>query len=280
VVGGHYAAGRLGELEAFVLSLTRRGVLSYLDLSVSGSGIISGQRLFDRFDDHLKDLRIEQLPTRFVAVATELATGHEVWLRRGRLTDALRASSAIPGIVQPVRWNGTWLIDGCLVNPTPVSVCRALGATTVIAVNVVGEIGWGGMLVDHEWEGTEAEPPIADPPPLTRWNGRAAFQLLHRQLFGSRQDAAPGITSVILNAFSIFHDRVARARLMGDPPDLLISPDVAGIGVFEFHRAEELIARGEAAAQPHLAAIERYLKARPRRSMESSSRQALAAGSV
>jgi NTE family protein len=85
---------------------------------------------------------------------------------------------------------------------------------------------------------------------------------------------------VILNAFSIFHDRVARARLMGDPPDLLISPDVAGIGVFEFHRAEELIAIGEAAAQPHLAAFERYLRARLRRTKELPSRQALAAGSV
>ena len=259
IVGGHYAANRMDELELFVRPLTRRGVFSYLDLSVSGSGLIAGQRLFNRFDDHLKDLLIEELPTRFVAIATELASGHEVWLRRGRLTDAVRASSAIPGIVRPVRWNGRWLIDGCLVNPIPVSVCRALGAGMVIAVNLIGEFGRGGILVDENWDRPEVEPPVEEQVPITRWNGQAALQLLHRQLFGHRQVAAPGITSVILNSFSIFHDRIARARLMGDPPDLLISPDLSGIGVFDFHRAETMIASGEAAVQPHLAMIERYV---------------------
>jgi NTE family protein len=259
IVGGHYAAGRLDELEEFVRPLTRRRVFTYLDLSVSGSGLITGQRLFNRFDDHLKDLLIEDLPTRFVAIATELATGHEVWLRRGRVTDAVRASSAIPGIVRPVRWNGRWLIDGCLVNPIPVSVCRALGARMVIAVNLVGEFGRGGILVDDNWDSVGVEPVTEETVPLTRWNGHAALQLLHRQVFGQRQNAAPGITSVILNSFSIFHDRIARARLMGDPPDLLISPDLAGIGVFDFHRAESLIASGEAAVEPHLATIERFV---------------------
>jgi len=261
IVGGHYAAGRLDRLEDFAQSLTRRRVFSFLDLSVSGSGLIAGQRLFDRFDDHLKGLTIEELPVRFAAIATDLANGHEIWLRRGSVTDAVRASSAIPGIVRPVSLNGRWLIDGCLVNPIPVSVCRALGARTVVAVNLTSEFGRGSILIDDEVETDEPVPIVEEVPPITRWNGQGALQLLHRQLFGHRQDAAPGITSVILNSFSIFHDRIARARLMGDPPDLLIAPDLAEIGVLDFHRCEEMIARGEAAITPHLPVIERNVNA-------------------
>jgi NTE family protein len=257
IAGSHYAAGRLDVLEDFALSLTRRKVFSFLDLTVSGSGLITGQRLFDRFDDHLSGLRIEDLPVRFAAIATELSSGHEIWLRKGCVTDAVRASSAIPGIVRPVKLNGRWLIDGCLVNPIPVSVCRALGATTVIAVNLTSEFGRGGILVDDGGEVLESHV-VEEAAPITRWNGHGALQLLHRQLFGHRQEAAPGITSVILKSFSIFHDRIARARLMGDPPDLLITPDLGEIGVLDFHRAEEMIARGRAALEPHLKTIERY----------------------
>ena len=261
IVGGHYAAGRLDELEAFARTLTRRGVFGYLDLSVSGSGLIAGQRLFDCFDAHLSGLRIENLTTRFAAVATDLASGHEIWLRRGRVIDAVRASSAIPGLVRPVHLNGRWLIDGCLANPVPVSVCRALGARIVVAVNLTSEFGKNGVLIDDGVEDFEGKPSAELAAPISRSNGRGALQLLHRQLFGHRQEAAPGITSVILNSFSIFHDRIARARLMGDPPDLLISPDLAKIGVLDFHRADELIAIGVAAVQPHLSTIERHLKA-------------------
>jgi len=260
IVGGHFAAGRLDRLEEFARGLTRRRVFGYLDLSVSGSGLIAGQRLFARFDEHLNGIRIENLTTRFAAIATDLTTGHEIWLRRGCINDAVRASSAIPGIVRPVRLNGRWLIDGCLVNPIPVSVCRAFGAGAVVAVNLTSEFGRGGILVDDVVEDADEEPVAATTEPsITRWNGRGALQLLHRQVFGHQKEAAPGITSVILNSFSIFHDRIARARLMGDPPDLLLTPDLARIGVLDFHRAEEMIAVGKAAVEPHIPVIERYV---------------------
>lgn len=264
IVGGHYAAGRLNDLAEFARQLTRRRVFSFLDLSVSGSGLIAGQRLFDRFDDHLRGLTIEQLPVRFAAIATDLATGHEVWLRRGRVSEAVRASSAIPGIVRPLHLNGRWLVDGCLVNPVPVSVCRALGARIVVGVNLTSEFGRGGICIgdDEDDEDIPGEI-VVEEAPITRWNGSGALQLLHRQIFGQRQDGAPGITSVILNSFSIFHDRIARARLMGDPPDLLVTPDLADIGVLDFHRAEEMMDAGRAAIEPHIPMIERYLKTPP-----------------
>jgi NTE family protein len=259
IVGGHYVSGRLDVLEEFARSLTRRRVFSFLDLSVSGSGLIAGQRLFDRFEEHLRGIKIEDLSLRFASIATDLSTGQEVWLRRGNIIDAVRASSAIPGIVKPVSINGRWLIDGCLVNPVPVSVCRALGARVVVGVNLTTEFGRGGICIgDDDEEGLEEV--ILDEPPITRWNGRGALQLLHRQIFG-RDDGSPGITSVILNSFSIFHDRIARARLMGDPPDLLVAPNLIDIGVLDFHRAEEMIAAGRAAIEPHIPMIENYLKA-------------------
>jgi NTE family protein len=134
-----------------------------------------------------------------------------------------------------------------------------LGARTVIAINLTSEFGRGGILVDDDVEDAESEPVVEAAAPITRWNGRGALQLLHRQLFGHQKEPAPGITSVILNSFSIFHDRIARARLMGDPPDLLVSPDLAHIGVLDFHRADEMIAAGRAAIEPYLPTVERYL---------------------
>lgn len=257
IVGGHYVVGRIDELQAFALSLTRRKFLSYLDFNMSGSGLITGQRLFDRFNQHLNGAKIEDLETRFVAIATELGTGHEIWLQRGSIVSAVRASSAIPGLVRPIKINTRWLVDGALVNPIPVSVCRALGAHVVVAVNLNGDgFGKGGTLVHDDSNGTAESPPL----PL-EWNGRESF----RRFFGRSFEAAPGLSSVILDSFSIVHDRVARARLMGDPPDLIISPDLADIGTFDVDRAEELIALGEAATREHISAIQRRVDAARRR---------------
>ena len=133
VVGGCYAAGRLKEVTSFATELTRRKVFSYLDFNLAGSGLINGQRLCDRLEDHLGGKTIESLPVPFTAVATEIGTGHEVWLSRGKLVEAMRASYAIPGIFRPVRIGSSWLFDGALVNPVPVSAARALGSVATPA---------------------------------------------------------------------------------------------------------------------------------------------------
>jgi NTE family protein len=150
VVGGCYAAKELDNLENWARSLTVRGVLSYLDISLSGSGLIGGGQLAGRLETGLKDSRIDDLPIRFAAIATEFITGHEIWLTRGRLSDALRASYALPGIFPPVLIGGRWLVDGALVNPVPVSAARALGARLVIAVNLNADLfGRGTIIASH-----------------------------------------------------------------------------------------------------------------------------------
>ena len=128
VVGGCYAAGKLDELEAFALSLTKRRVMGLLDFHLTGSGLIAGSRLQRLLDNDLADLRIERLPVRYCTIATELVTGHEIWLTKGLLVQAMRASYALPGVFDPVFIGGRWLMDGALVNPIPITAARALGA--------------------------------------------------------------------------------------------------------------------------------------------------------
>ncbi len=253
VVGGCYAAGELDNLEAFARSLTRRRVFGLLDLNFAGSGLISGNRLSRLLDARLKDTRIETLKYGYVAIATELGTGHEVWMSRGRLVDAMRASYALPGIFQPVRINGRWLVDGALVNPVPVSAARALGAEVVIAVNLQTDVfGRGTVIHDHSAD------PIAEEAIGAATAGQPgegdARRILRRQFIGDG-DGPPSIPSVMVEAFNIIQDRIARSRLAGDPPDLTIGPKLGKIGSFDFHRAAEAIDVGYDAAQRMTAEI-------------------------
>lgn len=261
IVGAHAVFGKLDDLETFARSLTRgKFFSSYFDVSMSGSGLITGQRLFDLFNRHLNNAKIENLDRRFVAIATELGTGNEIWLQRGSIVDAIRASSAIPGIVRPVKIHGHWLVDGSLVNPIPVSVCRTFGAHVVVAVNLNGDTyGKGATLLDLGPDPTTDR--AGSEPIATTSSAGSAYDFVWNTLFSGSGQTAPAMSSVIFDSFSIVHDRIARARLMGDPPDLMIAPDLASIGSFDVHRAEELIALGKAAAEEQLGAIKRRIKA-------------------
>lgn len=261
VVGGCYAAGHLNELEEFARELTPRRIFGLLDFNLAGTGLIGGQRLCARLDKHMGDKRIEDLETKFTAVATEIGTGHEHWLSRGKLVDAVRASYALPGIFKPVRINGRWMFDGALVNPIPVSVCRALGARYVIAVNLNFDVVGRGTIMpslDQDYDAdAESEAEYEDVPP----SPRGMRGLLQRQLLG-RGDGAPGISTVMVDAFNIVQDRIARSRLAGDPPDALISPRLQDFGLFDFHRADDLIERGASGAARYIDDIVREVDAR------------------
>jgi NTE family protein len=261
VVGGCYAAGKLAELESFARSLTRRRVFSLMDLSLFGAGMMSGGKLRDELARELAGLRIESLPIAFGAVATEIGAGHEVWLRKGDLVHAIRASYAMPGLFEPVQIECRWLFDGALVNPVPVTLCRALGAELVIAVNLVGDAAYRGTLIaDAAAMTTEPQAPPAAPA-SSFWRATEARQL--RRQFGRAANGAPGIAAAMLDAFNITQDRIARSRLAGDPPDVLIAARLSRIGFFDFHRADELIALGREAARralneiAEIAALER-----------------------
>ena len=261
VVGACHAAGKLDVFDHWARGLTTRGVLGYLDVSLGGSGLISGDRLAQRLEDTFGDILIEDLPRRCACIATELGTGHEIWLTRGRVADAARASYALPGLFTPVRLGGRWLVDGALVNPVPVSAARALGARLVIAVNLNSDmLGRGGTIADH---GPDAEDARLLTESRARPEGlRRIFSpeyLLKRQLIGDRR--SPNIASIMVDSFNIMQDRVTRSRLAGDPPDVMIAPRCGKIGLFDFHRAKEAIEIGAQAAERSLADIEDAISA-------------------
>lgn len=249
VVGGCHAAGRLDDMEDFARSLTRRRVLGLLDLSFSGAGLIGGNRLKRALEGALADQSIDRLPRRFAAVATEIGTGHEIWLTRGNAVEAIRASYALPGLFEPVRVGGRWLFDGALCNPIPVTVCRALGADVVIAVDLIAEtdrrstVIHEGAILDETLDTLEEEAA-----PATGLFG-ALRERARRRRLTSPANCAPGIASAMVEAFNITQDRIARSRLAGDPPDFLIGARVGKIGLFDFHRADELIALGREAVR-------------------------------
>ena len=260
VVGGCYAAGQLDTLEEWALHLTRRGILGYLDVSLSGAGLIGGNRLAARLESAIGDASIDKLAMRFAAITTEVGTGHEIWLTRGRLVEALRASYALPGIFPPVRLGGRWLVDGALVNPVPVSAARALGARLVIAVNLNADmLGRGTTIASHGSDENDEHLRLQTQKPR---NGLRALFGAERAVKRQFIDAGrPGIPTVMVEAFNIMQDRITRARLAGDPPDVLISPRLGQIGWFDFHRAQQAIDVGTAAAERALEPIAEAINA-------------------
>src|ERR1700722_6645434 len=252
IIAGVYAAGHLDDFEAWTRQLNRRRVFGYLDFSLAGSGLIGGDRLFTQLEQSLGDITFEQLPIRVSAVATELRTSHEIWLTRGRVVDAVRASAALPGIFPPARLGGRWLMDGALVNPLPISATRALGARLVIAVNVNADnFGRGTIIQNH---GSDAEDELRHrAAKAPRGLRGAAERLVSRKFFGTPD--RPGLSTVMIDAFQVLQDRVTRARLAGDPPDVLISPRLNRVGLFDFHRAAEIIALGAEATEKALPSI-------------------------
>lgn len=247
LVGGAYLANRLDAVEEWAYTLTKFKVLSYLDFRVKSSGgLIGGERLMKLMLDNFGQVRVEDLPSPFIAITADLVTGHEVWLRKGRLVDVMRASFSLPGIFPPMYMNNRWLIDGALVNPVPVSACTAAGARMTIAVNVSGDI------IGKARRPGDSIPTVAGfdllnfegPQQLEEVKKQGLIQRVFR-----REANSPSIFGVMVSALNIVQDRLARSRLAGDPPDVLIVPRIGHIGLMEFDRAEELIAEGEAAVE-------------------------------
>lgn len=256
-VGAAYVTGHLDAFEDWARSLQPRSVLGYLDIQLNGSGLIGGGKLAAELEQSIGRRLIEELPIKFAAIATEVATGHEIWLTHGRLVEAVRASYALPGIFSPVMIGDRWLVDGALVNPVPVSAARALGAEIVIAVNLSADnFGHGGTIAAFGTPPDAAEEQVAPPAPPKNVISKffSAERTMKREFFGS--GGRPGISTVMVEAFNIMQDRITRARLAGDPPDVLISPRVGKIGWFDFHRAAETIAHGLRAAERALESIE------------------------
>ena len=257
LVGGFWRAGRLDELEEWARSLTKTRMLSYFDVVLNGSGLMGGKRLEKAMHRFLPPTNIEDLPGRFIAVTAELSTGHEVWLMEGDLADAIQAAYALPGVFPPRSIGGRWLIDGALVNPLPVSACRALGARAVVAIGLHADAFNVGAAQRKTKFNQLAQDGGAELEQVSK--GNLTEKLMLRRLFNASENA-PGVGSVMLASFNILMDRITRSRLAGDPPDVLVAPQVGHIPLLDFDQADELIARGRQAVDDAMPEIESALE--------------------
>ena len=250
LVGAVYASGQLDQLESWVTGLAWTKVVRLMDITWRG-GLIRGQRLFNLFRATFQDLDISELAIPFGAVATELASGREIWLRHGKLLDVVRASIATPGLFTPVVHEGAVLVDGALVNPVPVSMCRAFGAEIVVAI----DLSWG-KLGAYRNMGRDLTAPAAEAP---SWLGRLRPGWLGGLHARGEEPRIPSIFEVFNTALDIVEQRVARSRLSGEPADVLITPLLPNFGTMEYHRAKEAIAEGRAAVERMMPLIEQVI---------------------
>jgi len=237
LVGGAHVLGARERLEQWVLGLSRRDVVSFMDFSLGG-GLLKGEKLVNFLRGHTDDRAIEALDTPFAAAATALHTGTEVWLRQGSVLDAVRASIALPGLFTPVWHDGRLLVDGGLVNPVPVSLVRALGADIVIAVDLNADL-----------MGRHARRPAPEPTPTGGW-----LQSLQETLGWPAAPASPALElpsmlDTLATSIHIMQVRITRSRMSGEPPEFTIAPGLSHLAMLDFHRAREAIDAGEAAAQ-------------------------------
>ncbi len=240
LVGAAYADGDLDDLEQWVSGLSWQDVVGLIDVSFGG-GLIKGDKLITFFKRHFVDKDFSALPLPFACVATDLANGREIWLREGSVAAAVQASIALPGLLSPVNRDGRLLVDGGLVNPVPVSLCRALGADIVIAVDLGSNIVGRSLKQDAKASGN------GNP----GWTGKLLTSL------GLKHDhEQPSLAAVLSTSINIMQTRIARSRLAGEPADVLISPRLAHLGLMDYHRAAEAIAEGSAAVKRMLPAIE------------------------
>ena len=243
LVGAVYVSGQLDEFADWVQALTFRDVFGLVDVTFSG-GVVKGEKLFGFFRDKHRSPDIESLEQRFVSIATDMKTGREVWLSKGPILRAARASCALPGLFSPVKMEDRWMLDGGLVNPVPVSPCRALGADVVIAVNLNAQLVGAHMPRESRAVATR-EADSGNGEDNTLWRKFADY------FASSDEDDEPGMLDVVSASINIMQDRITRSRMAGDPAEISLVPQLEDFVIMDFHRAGEAIEEGRKLVERH-----------------------------
>lgn len=289
-VGAAYASGKLPELAEWVESLTDWQVYALMGVGFHKGGLMSGLKVFQALQDNFSFNTFEELNKPFAAVATDLYSGREVNFMSGSVVEAVRASCAIPGLFPPLLFENRWLVDGGVVNPVPVNMCRMLGADVVIAVNLSADFRPQSLvanLIDHgnnqkktseffkrsqqqiqQWfkkeedgdAGLKSDSKLTEPDLMTDQDflTEECLEILESANVEQKKldnisnadqtivPPAPSIINAMTGSLDILSARVTRSRLAGDPPDILIEPQLRDFGMMEFYRAKELIEHGRA----------------------------------
>ncbi|MCH8491795.1 MAG: patatin-like phospholipase RssA [Idiomarina sp.] len=256
LIGGAYAAGKLDELEEWVRAMDRWAVFNLLDIGFSSGGMVAGERVFNHARERFGSMKVENLKRKYAAIATDLYTGKEIWLRKGDLFDVARASCAMPGVLSPKSLNGRWLVDGALVNPVPVSLARALEADFVIAVHLNSQVH-----VDPNEPAHNLSPEAADGGAaiaakeyidaddeeqglFQNFLARSQNYMDQMRTKFARTPKSPSMLGVMAGSIDIMQERITKARMAGDPPDILVQPKLGDIGLLEFDRGSHAIDLG------------------------------------
>ncbi len=268
LVGASYASGKLDELQHWAESLTKFETARMFEINSSFNGFVNTRRLHHLFNEYVaeNEQTIESLDKKYASVATDLYSGREIWLDKGPVLEAVWASISLPGLFPAIHKDNRWMVDGGLVNPVPVSVCRAMGADIVIAVNLNGDI-----VGRHAKKNQPKPKPVADQKQAEdkeNDNGNIVNKFTTMvegytaSLFSKRDDKqqSPGLMETIASSVNITQDRITKSRMVGDPPDVLISPRLSHIGLLELYRAEEAIIEGEKCVKRLLPEIKRQIE--------------------
>lgn len=240
LVGASYVSNNIEKLEEWVRSLTKFETARFFEINPALNGFVNTKRLHYYFNKYVasESAEIEGLNKKYASVATDLETGREVWLTRGVVLEAVWSSISLPGLFPAIKKNNKWLVDGGLVNPVPVSVCRALGADVVIAVNLNGDI------VGKHFQKTK-NVIKQDTGVVGKITDLVAEHTVSVFSIRKSADQPPSLFEAIANSVNITQDRITKSRMAGDPPDILLSPKLSHIGLLEFYRANEAIHEGK-----------------------------------
>lgn len=278
-VGAAYTSGKLPELASWVESLTEWQVYGLMGVGFHKGGLVSGLKVFKALQDNFCFETFDELHKPFAAVATDLYSGREVNFLSGSVIEAVKASCAIPGLFPPVLFNNRWMVDGGVVNPVPVNMCRMLGADIVIAVNLSADFRPQSIVksqIDHgnnqkktseffkrsqqqiqQWfkKGGDTDQETGDHDIVTDEEFLEILEPANleqeksaetQQINNIHVPPAPSIINAMTGSLDILSARVTRSRLAGDPPDILVEPQLRDFGMMEFYRAKELIEHGRA----------------------------------
>lgn len=252
LVGAAYVAGNINKLQDWVTKLDKLKTARYFTINRSLRGFVNKDRFSHFLDEYVvsAEKRIEELEKPFATVATDLNTGREIWNTEGRVMDSVMSSISLPGLFPAIKQDERWLIDGGLVNPVPVSVCRALGADVVIAVNLNSDIVGKHFRAESPDKISEKEKEPENPSLTTRFTNVIADYTVN--LFDSDdENEAPDLMESIAASINITQDRITRSRMAGDPPEIILSPRLSQIGILEFYRGSEAIEEGKASVDRH-----------------------------
>jgi NTE family protein len=254
LVGASYAANNLAKLEEWVCSLTKMDTAKFFEINFSFNGFVNKEKLHYFLNQYVAEDQclIEKQTKQFTAIATELESGKEVWLSKGGLLEAVWSSIALPGLFPAIRHKDKWLVDGGLVNPVPVSACRAMGADIVIAVNLNNNVV--GKHFKRPTQVIKQNKGVVDK--ISSYVTEYTETVFPKT---NNEEKPPNLYEAIASAVNITQDRITRSRMAGDPPEILLSPRLSDIGLLEFYRAKEAISEGRKCVQRMLPEIQHAL---------------------